>query len=287
MLGETLALTAAATWSFSVILFKQSEELPPQGLNLFKNLFSLTLLLLTMWVFGIEVVWGRPNEDWIRLIVSGVLGLTIGDTLFFMALKRLGPGLLAVMDCLYAPFVVVLSMFLLGEQISLSFVLGGVFIIGGVLLAVSGGLSVVSGLGWGFAIAAMAIFVMALGVVVVKPALETSHLVEVTTVRLIAGICGQFVWMALFPSQRNALTALKPNPAWKTLIPAAFLGSYVAMLLWLGGFKWADASVAAVLNQMATIFTIGLAWLMLGESLTKRGLLGAAMAFIGVVVVLV
>ena len=32
MLGESLALAAAATWAVSVILFKQSEDVTPQGL---------------------------------------------------------------------------------------------------------------------------------------------------------------------------------------------------------------------------------------------------------------
>ena len=52
-------------------------------------------------------------------------------------------------------------------------------------------------------------------------------------------------------------------------------------------FKWADASVAAVLNQMATVFTPLLAWLVLREPLTRRRVLGIGVALIGVVAILV
>ena len=50
------------------------------------------------------------------------------------------------------------------------------------------------------------------------------------------------------------------------------------MMLWLGGYKWADASVAAVLNQMATVYMMLLAWLVLGERLAPRQVLGGLLA---------
>jgi drug/metabolite transporter (DMT)-like permease len=65
------------------------------------------------------------------------------------------------------------------------------------------------------------------------------------------------------------------------------LGSYVAMLLWLGGFKWASASIAAVLNQLSSIFTMILARVVLLEPVTPRRALGAAVAVGGAVLILV
>ena len=74
---------------------------------------------------------------------------------------------------------------------------------------------------------------------------------------------------------------------WRTLLPASVLGSYVSMLLWLGGFKWTEASVAAVLNQLTTVFIIILARLFLAEPLSRRRAAGAAVAVMGAIVVLV
>jgi len=79
---------------------------------------------------------------------------------------------------------------------------------------------------------------------------------------------------------------LWPSRVWRTLVPASVLGSYVAMLLWLGGFKWASASTASVLNQLSTVFTIVLAWIFLGERLSLRRALGAALAVAGALLVL-
>jgi drug/metabolite transporter (DMT)-like permease len=108
-------------------------------------------------------------------------------------------------------------------------------------------------------------------------------LIEVTTVRLLAAVSAQFVFVLAVPKHRKVLRILLPSRAWFTLAPAAFLGSYLAMLMWLGGFKWASTSVAALLNQTSSIFTIVLARLILKEPITQRRALGAALALAGVV----
>jgi len=59
------------------------------------------------------------------------------------------------------------------------------------------------------------------------------------------------------------------------------------MLLWLAGFKWTSASVAAVLNQMTTVFIIALSRVVLGEVVTARRATGAAIALAGTILIVV
>ncbi len=290
MLGELCSLAAASIWSLSVVLFKRSERFSPQGMNLFKNSVALVLLLVTLPLAGEGIAWDRSGADWLRLAISGVLGIALADTLVFMALRRLGASLLAVVDCVYAPSIVALSVLVLHEPLAVGFVGGAVLVVGGVLVATTdklrrtgveaeAGRSIAGGVMLGIG----GIVAMAVGVVLAKPVLERSGLVEVTTVRMVAGVTGQLAWMALVPSGRDALEVFKPDRAWRTLVPASILGSYVSMLLWLGGFKWAPASVASVLNQMSTVFTIVLARLVLGEAISPRRAFGAAAAVAGAV----
>jgi len=58
------------------------------------------------------------------------------------------------------------------------------------------------------------------------------------------------------------------------------------MLFWLGGFKYANASVASVLNETANMFIVLMAWLFLKEKLTRRKVVGALLTFFGVVLFL-
>ncbi|MEL6344103.1 MAG: DMT family transporter [Myxococcota bacterium] len=286
MLGETLALCAAMVWSLSIVLFKRSEAISPQGMNLFKNLTAISLLLLTMPLLGVGFLAERTPEDWLRLTISGVLGIGIADTATFMALRRLGPGLLAIVDCAYSPTVVLMAVVFLGEQVGPIFLLGAALVVLGVGWASADRITRPPDFWTGLGLGVFGITAMAAGVTLAKPALESGHLVELTLIRLVAGVVFQLLWILVDPRQRHALQALRPQPAWKTLLPASFLGSYVSMMLWLGGFKYADASAAAVLNQMSTIFIIFMAWLILGEAVTRRKLIGAGVAMAGAITII-
>lgn len=297
MLGETLALGAAVVWSTSLILFRRSESIRPLGQNLFKNLVGIALLGATLMAMGGGFDRARPAEDWARLVASGVLGIGIADTFTFTALRRLGPALLAIVDCVYAPTIVIVSVLFLGEPVGLRFAIGATLVVGGVLVAtleqrkasraiVEAEAGLEGRLG-GVVYGLLGILAMAIGVVLARPPLQKGSLPEVTLVRLFAGVAAQLVWLALVPRERASLRALAPSRAWRTLVPAAVLSAYVSLLLWLGGFKWANASVAAVLNQMSSVFTIILARVVLGEPVTPRRALGGAIAIAGALVVLV
>ena len=292
MLGESLALLCALSWAISVVLFKKAElsaDVSPQSMNLFKNVMALPLLLITMWVIGEGVQWERSVEDWLGLALSGIVGIAIGDTLYFAALRHLGPGMLAIVETSFSPAVVVFSILILGEVIDATFMVGALLILGGVLVAMLGDRqradsgSEVSTRGVSVGLAAA--LTVAFGFVIAKPALSRSGLVEGTTVRLLFGVAAQLVWILMRPGRSAVLWILKPHPVWRPLLPGAFIGSYVAMLLWLGGLKYTDASVAALLNQMTVVFTIAMGVIVLDERLTRGRLMGAGAALCGAVLI--
>ncbi|MES2641734.1 MAG: DMT family transporter [Myxococcota bacterium] len=291
-LGELCALLAPLAWSVAVILFKRSSSAPAISLNLFKNTFAVVLLSLTLLVLRIPIPTDRSAEDWTRLIVSGFLGLAVADTLLFEGLRRIGAARLAVVDTIYAPLVVLLCWVFLGEQPNTSFILGGVMVIGGVTLASIDpdalkkdvgieGVAAAREVSLGAFYATLAIAGTAIGVVIAKPVLEGSDLIEVTWTRLVAGMIGMIVFTVVRGRGQEAMVAFWPGPLWRTLIPAAFFGTYLSLIFWLGGFKWADASVAATLNQMATVYMLVFARYVLKETLRPRQVVGSLIAGAG------
>ena len=84
---------------------------------------------------------------------------------------------------------------------------------------------------------------------------------------------------------RGEVAQLKPQAPglpWGKLVLAAFVGQFVAMVLWLAGFKFTLASVAATLGETASIFILLLAAIWLKEPLTRRAVAGVLLTFGGV-----
>ena len=296
--GELCALLAPLAWSAAVVFFKRASVVAPMSLNLFKNSVAVVLLLATMAIAGISVPVDRSAGDWARLIGSGLIGLALGDTLIFGALARIGAARLAVVDTVYAPLVVLLAWAFLGETPRASFLVGAIAVLGGIAIAsyarapVEGG--GVAGAAsapapeadgkervTGTLLALGAIACTAVGVVLAKPALGSGHLVEITCTRLVAGVVGQLAWVVVRGEGARAAEAFRPGGPWRALLPGAVIGTYLALMLWLGGFAWADASVAAVLNQFATIYILVFARVFLGERLQPRQVAGSLLAAAG------
>lgn len=63
----------------------------------------------TLWVAGVPMVAPHSPGDWLLLGISGIMGVTLADNFFFMALKRLRAGYWAVVECLYLPFIIAFS----------------------------------------------------------------------------------------------------------------------------------------------------------------------------------
>lgn len=285
--GELCALLAPLAWSVAVILYKRSAELPALSMNLFKNGLAVVLLGLTMLAAGIEFPAHRTLEDWGRLAGSGVIGLAIGDTLLFAGLSRIGAARLAVVDTIYAPLMVFLSWAVLGEPLGASFLAGAGAVVAGIALAnapsgpVDQSPADARQLVIGSLLTATSITCTCVGVVLAKPALASGHLVEITWTRLAAGLVAQGLVVLVTGRWRDASQAFTRRDLWPYMLPGAFVGTYLSLMLWLGGFKWGRASVASVLNQMATVYMLALARLWLGEPLRRRQVGGAFLAACG------
>ena len=289
-LGEWCSLSCAIFWAWATISFRMAgEKLSPFHLNLFKNLCLFLLMIPT--AFLVEG-WGWNEiraEDQLYLVVSGLIGICIADFLYFAALNRLGAGLNSILACLYSPLVILFSYLMLGERLATAQAIGAFIIIAGTFIASSPGKKSERQreLGVGLALGVGAMITMALGIVIAIPCLHSDTLFWAIELRLLGGV-GFAALVLLLPGKAKALAqALRQKDLpWKPLLSGTLIAAFVALVLWMKGFQLmaekASASIAAVLNQTSTFFTLGLAALFLGERLTPTKLAGAALAFGGV-----
>lgn len=285
-LGEIMALGCALSWAIAVLLFRNIGPIDARGLNLFKNAAAVVLLAITMLVMGRHIDTERSLTDWALLAGSAVLGITIGDSLFFAGLQRIGANLAAITDCVYAPVVVGLSVLVLHEPVTHGLMIGAPLVAAGLVVVTwqkPGGAAIDMR---GVAYAVGGVLATALGVVMAKPILEKSDLIEATTMRLAIAALTLLPIQAATGRLRASLALFKPQPLWRKMLPAVVVGPYVSMLLWLGGLKYAPVSRAALLNQMATVFLLLLSRFVGGEVVPKRRWAGALLALAGALCVL-
>lgn len=284
-LGEVLAITSGLIWAVAVILYKVSgRSVHPLGLNLFKNIVALGFTVPTLIVLGEPLVPAVPLKDLGLLLLSGFLGIAVSDTFFFYSLNRLGASIVAIIDCFYSPFVIGLSYVILGERMAAWQLIGVALIITAVLAAsrsTNGEPVTRQNLILGLIYGVLAMFFVAIGIVIVKPVLATESVIWATLVRLVGGAVPLALVIPLLPRRRAILAPLLERANWKAMIPASFFGSYLSLILWMGGMKYAKASVAAALNQLNTIFIVVLAALFLRERLSPWKIAAVILAFVG------
>jgi DME family drug/metabolite transporter len=295
--GEVYSVLCALLWSFAVLLLRKSgESTSPVALNLFKNVLAVVFIIITVAVVPHDgakdlgpAQW--TGAQWARLAGSGFLGLGVSDTLFLAALNRLGAGRAAIVDCFYSPSIILWASLLLPDEHATAWVFLALgLVISAVLVGAwepGAGHSTEkrADLALGFVLGVGAMVVLAFAIVLARPVLQVSDPWWATLVRLGAGLLLPSV-MACAPSNRAAvLAAFTPGAHWRALLPAAFVGTYLSMVIWILSFKFSvNTVIASILNQSSTVFTLILATVVLREPLTGRRVLAIVLGSAGALV---
>jgi drug/metabolite transporter (DMT)-like permease len=253
-------------------------------LALFKNSFAMILFFLTWLAFpDLDAQGELSSRDIFILIVSGMLGIGVGDTLFLYSLKILGAGRNAILACLFSPFVILLSLLFLEERIGMLQLVG--ILIMAIYQKPQHALSK-DQLIRGTLIGIVAVFFMAVGMVSTKPILTDASPITVSCIRLIGGTTGILLFTVFSGRVFHSIQVFKGHLPWKVMLIGAFAGSYLALFAWIVGFKYTSVSVASILNQTSVFFTLILAALFLKERLSLLKVAGAILGFFGVLLII-
>lgn len=288
--GEFFALAASFCWALSIILLrKPGLVLPAFELNLFRVLFAVLLLVPTILVME---GWSWPHYSAGELgivLLSGYIGIAVADTWFLRALNLMGASRTGIVASLFSPFVIILSIIFLGESLRVWQICGFFLVMGGILLVTwqrsrqeTDSQHIRKGVMYGVA----SVFLMAVGVVMVKGILETRPFIWTVQLRLLGGLAGMVIYIVLRRQHLEIARSFSRSLPWVPIVAGSFLGSYLSMILWLAGYKLIPASVASILNESANAWIVLLAWLILHESLGLRKMTGLFMTISGVIIML-
>jgi drug/metabolite transporter (DMT)-like permease len=283
--GELAAGTAAAIWAGSSIFYGQiGRQVAPLALNLTKGLLAIGYLAVTMVLTGDS--FRLPSNPMGLLLLSGFIGIAIGDTVFFGALNRIGARLTLLINTLSPVATALLADVFLGEKLrSLSYL--------GIVVAVAGVAGVVSDrttsadsmdrhqqYWWGIGCAVASALANSLASILSRQAMSSGAAdlspVATTFWRLIAGSIGILLLMALQPRNPQKLIARK---TWLQLGFVAFFSTYIGISLQQTALKYTAAGIAQTIGATSPLFVLALdRWR--GEKIGLRSL-GYALLSIG------
>ncbi len=308
-MGELAALSASAVWATASLIFARlGRSVGPLVMNALKCVIAVLLMFIALLVLDGRL-W--PSELGLFetgvLAVSGVIGLTIGDTAYFNALNRLGARRTLLLSALTPPMTALLAIPVLAEPVTVELVAGMVLTLSGVVWVIlerhtdsptaadtssseassppdapGPGLSRAEKIGLAFGVGAA--LCQALGNVLTKLGGAEISALEISIVRLAFGIAGLGVVLGVLGRLGQTADPLKNRRTFAMLFAATFLGTFLGIWLMNAGLRYTYTGIAATLSSTSPIFILPLAYFIDKEKLTARSIIGAGVAVVGVAI---
>ena len=285
--GELAALGAAFLWAMSAVVFAQlGKKIPPLALNLSKGVIAIALIALTLIVQG-NYLTEIDTVALGLLLLSGVLGIGLGDTFYFEALNNLGARQTLLLQALAPPLAALIALTFLQEALSARAWAGIVLTVSGVAWVISERVpnainKIVTPLrGIGFAL--LSVLGQASGAVLSRAALVDTTISPLwsTLLRLVGGVLVLLLWI---PLQRQSHLWFKPLQSKQVLgviTLTALFSTYLGILLQQTALKYTATGIAQALIATSPLFVLPIAaWM--GDVVTFRALLGVLVALSGI-----
>ena len=285
VIGFFAALASAASWAFCTVVFDRiGKVVPYAGITFLKGSFSIVLMaMLTMLMGGFTAV---TLEEAFFLALSGVIGIAIGDTLFFRSLQDLGAKVQVLYFMLGQVITMLLSFLLLGDVLSLIEYLGALILLTGVIIVIWGRQEERPNKRRGIIGGFLSILCFSVSTVMVK--MYIGH-IDVVTATFYRMVFGTLAVLFVGVTSHRVMEWVSPLRDVKLLL--LFLLNVV--VLTFGGFllsmlaiKNISVSLASVLSTTEPIFVLLFAWLINKEVASRRELVGAVVTVIGLVMII-
>ena len=294
--GEIAALLAAFCWSIAVIIFKSaSNKLSPLLITALKNTIALLCFIVFFIIADIPLWYDQLNyNDYIRIVISGALGMGFGDILFIYALSKIGANRIAILNCFEPAVIYFFSIIMLGTILTLQQFIGFTIVIISILIITyEKDMDDINPITKrrGMLIHVCAILLSSFGIVLIKPVLSKINNIIyiqlwVTAFRLLPGFI--IAWI-IFSFQKNKIKLLQPlkqsDILWKIIISSG-LGTFIALNFWILGYANIEKPpVASIIGQTSAIFIIILSFIILKEKISQLRIISILTAIAGVVLI--
>jgi drug/metabolite transporter (DMT)-like permease len=286
---ELAAVGAATCWALTgVISAGPAGHLGALAFNRLRQLSVTVLLAIVVFATGNWQQLDATNLG--PLILSGVIGIFVGDTLLFATLNRVGPRRSGVLFALNAPIAALLGFAVLGEGLTVQATIGIALTVCGVILAILYGTrrdqlhawEAVKGPLWiGIALGLAAAVGQAVGSIIAKPVMASGvdpFLASMVRVA-VAAFCLSVLIALPIPAvkPKGPLTAKVAGLTVLTGVLALGIGMTLLLFALSGG----NVGIVSTLSATSPVIILPMLWLKTGERPANGAWVGAALVVVG------
>lgn len=289
-LGEIISLGTAFFWTFTVIGFegagKRVGSLP---VNLIRLVIGMILLTITVFVLTGSVIPVTSSYSWNMLLISGIIGLVIGDLFLFQAFVDIG-GRISLLIYSTVPIMTLgLGFFIFDETFEWLTIVGIVTTLTGVTFVILSKRTVtkeyephiIKGITFAF-IGAVA---QSFGLVFSKLGMgESLGAFEATQIRVIAALVGFLVYITLKKEWKSIFLALKDKTAMKYIMFGSVFGPFLGVSSSLLAMRYTSMGVSTTIAQLNVILIIPFSIWLFKEKVSYLEIAASVVAFIGVTI---
>jgi drug/metabolite transporter (DMT)-like permease len=291
LIGEMAALGTAGCWAGGTLLFAQAgRRIGSYNVNKLRIPMAVVFLIVILFfrTGTLFPIWLESHQLF-YLALSGIVGLTIGDTFYFRCLVILGPRQGALMMSLAPVITALLAFFMLGETLTILAITGILVTLGGVSWVTTdrkddqSGRSTEGSKFLGILMGIGGATGQALGLVLAKEGMgSVVDPMAATLVRMLAAAISIWLIALLRGEGLHTVKRLTDRHALLALLGASFLGPTIGVWLSLVAVKLTEAGIAATIMSTFPILVIPLAMIFHGERPSWRSVLGTVISVIGV-----
>lgn len=284
-MGIIAALLSAASWAFGTVMFDRIGKVVPYvGLTFLKGIISIVFMVaLLAFTGGLQPIgmW-----EFSFLVLSGIIGISIGDSLFFKSLQDLGAKVQVIFFLLGQIFTMILSLFLLGELLSVKQYVGSIILLAGIVVVIWGKQENHPNKSRGIACGLLSILCFSVSAILVKVAIADVEVITATFYRLVFGTVFTLGFGVAVQQFRSWIEPLKDKRTLCQLVFNVFVITYGGFLLSMVAIKHVSVSLASVLSTTEPVFVLLLAYIVNKEKVSRQEIIGTLITILGIVIII-
>lgn len=302
--GEFASLMAAFCWTATALAFESAgKKIGSLSVNLIRLFMAIFMLGIFTWITrGLFLPLDASWHQWKWLIISGLIGFSLGDLFLFEAYVRIGARISSLIMSFVPPITGIIGWLIMDERLSAENILGMAITLTGIILVISqrknrnpNPTRIVevpqnkNKIRFGFSYHVVGIILafggavgQATGLVLSKFGMQDYNAFAATQIRVFAGTVGFIVLFFILRRWHRVQSALRNRKAMKRVTIGAFFGPFLGVAFSLLAVQHTLTGIASTLMALVPVLIIPPAVLYFKEKVNFLEILGAFIAFAGV-----